>query len=97
VVVWLEVPREELVRRLRRRRALEGRADDAEEALARRLAIHDAHAGAVRDALGSWTDVVVIDASPAVDAVTEEILARLCLIQGERTRGAVRSLHVSEV
>jgi hypothetical protein len=39
----------------------------------------------------------VIDASPAVDAVTEEILDRLCLIQGERTRGAVRSLHVSEV
>jgi adenylate kinase len=97
VVVWLEVPREELVRRLRRRRALEGRADDAEEVLARRLAIHDAHAGVVRDALGSWTDVVVIDASPAVDAVTEEVLDRLCLIQGERTRGAVRSLHVSEV
>ena len=97
VVVWLEVPREELVRRLRRRRALEGRADDAEKALARRLAIHDAHASAVREALGSWTDVMVIDSSPPVDAVTEEILDRLYLIEGERGRHGVRSLQASEV
>jgi adenylate kinase len=97
VVVWLEVPREELVRRLRRRQELEGRADDAEEALARRLAIYDAHAGAVRDALGSWTDVVVIDGSLVVDAITEEILDRLYLIQGERARRGVGSLQASEV
>ncbi len=97
VTVWLEVPREELVRRLRRRRELEGRADDADEALARRLSVHDAHAGAVRDALDSWTDVVVIDGRPAVDAVTEEILDRLYLIQGERTRGRARRLRASEV
>jgi adenylate kinase len=96
VVVWLEVPREELVRRLRRRRELGGRADDAEQALTRRLAIHDAHAGAVRDALRSWTDVVVIDGSPAVDAVTQEILDRLYLIQSERARHAVGSLQASE-
>jgi adenylate kinase len=97
VVVWLEVPREELVRRMRRRRELEGRADDAEEPLARRLAIHDAHAGAIREALDSWTDVVVIDGSAAVDAVTEEILERLHLIQDERCRRAVGSLQASEV
>jgi adenylate kinase family enzyme len=96
-VVWLEIPREELVRRLRRRRELDGRADDAEEALARRLAIHDAHAGAVRDALGSWTDVAVIDGSPPVDAVTAEILERLYLIQSERARRAVCSLETSKV
>ena len=97
VVVWLEVPREELVRRLRRRQELEGRADDAEEALARRLAIYDAHAGAVRDVLGSWTHVVVIDGSLVVDAVTKEILDRLYLIQGERARRGVGSLQASEV
>lgn len=97
VVVWLEVPRKELVRRLRRRRALEGRADDADKALAGRLAIHDAHASAVRDALGSWTEVVVIDGSPAVDAVTEKILERLYLIQSERARRAVGSLQTTEV
>jgi adenylate kinase len=87
VVVWLEVPREELVRRLRRRQELEGRADDADRALARRLAIHDAHVGAVRDALGSWTDVVVIDGSRLVDVVTEEILHRLYLIHQDAGPG----------
>ena len=89
VVVWLDVPRDELVRRLRRRRELKGRGDDAERAIARRLAIHDAHAAAVRATVGSWADVVVIDASPAADQVTEEILDRLSLIQSERSRGAM--------
>jgi adenylate kinase len=97
VVVWLEVPRKELVRRLRRRRALEGRADDADKALARRLAIHDAHTSEVRDGLGSWTEVVVIDGSPVVDAVTEEILDRLYPIESERARRAVGSLQTTGV
>jgi adenylate kinase len=97
MVAWLEVPREELVRRLRRRREIEGRADDADDAIARRLAIHDAHAGAVRDALGTWTDVVVIDGSAGVDAVTQEILDNMYRIRSERTRRAMRPLQASEV
>lgn len=44
LVVWLEVPRDALLRRLRRRRVHEGRADDAEDAIARRLATHEARA-----------------------------------------------------
>jgi adenylate kinase len=74
LVVWLEVPRDALLRRLRRRRVLEGRADDAEEAIARRLAIHDAQANAVREALDSWADVIVIDGNRPADEVTEEIV-----------------------
>jgi adenylate kinase len=97
VVVWLEVPREDLVRRLRRRRQLEGRADDADDAIARRLAVHDAHARAVRDALDTWTDVIVIDASRGVDQVTEEILDSMYRIRGEHARCATRSLEASEV
>jgi adenylate kinase len=93
VVAWLEVPGEELIRRLSRRRNLDGRADDAENALAHRLAIHDAHAGAVRDALDGWTDVAEIDGSRSVDTVTERCLDRLYLIQSERARRAVQSLH----
>jgi adenylate kinase len=73
LVVWLEVPRDVLVRRLRRRRVLEGRADDAEDAIARRLATHDAQANAVREALDGWADVIVIDGNRPAPEVTEEI------------------------
>jgi adenylate kinase len=74
LVVWLEVPRDALLRRLRRRRVLEGRADDAEDAIARRLATHDAQANAVREALHGWADVIVIDGNRPADEVTEEIV-----------------------
>jgi adenylate kinase len=77
ILVSLEVPHDELVRRLRRRRELEGRADDAEEAIARRLEIHDEHAGAVMRALDGWVDVVRIDGNRPVDAVTDEIIGIL--------------------
>lgn len=74
ILLWLEVPHDELVRRLRRRGELEGRADDTEEAIARRLEIHDEHAGAVMRALDGWVDVVPIDGNRPVDAVTDEII-----------------------
>jgi adenylate kinase len=77
LVVWLEVPRDALLRRLRRRRAREGRADDAEDAIARRLETHDAHAHAVREAMDGWADVIVIDGSRPADEVSEEILQGL--------------------
>jgi adenylate kinase len=81
VVLWLDVPRESLVRRLRRRRALEDRADDAEDTINRRLATHDAHAHAVREALDDWAEVIAIDGDRPADAVTESIL------DGLRERG----------
>lgn len=74
LVFWLEVPRDALLRRLRHRRVLEGRGDDAEDAIVRRLATHDAHAHAVREALDGWAEVIVIDGDRPADAVTEEIL-----------------------
>jgi adenylate kinase len=77
VLVWLEVPREELIRRLRGRRRTEGRADDDDEAVNRRLAIHDRQAHAVRAALEGWTDVMEIDGRRPADAVTREIVSRL--------------------
>jgi adenylate kinase len=74
ILIWLEVPRDELVRRLRSRRELEGRADDAEEAIARRLEIHDEQSGPVIRALHDWVDVVRIDGNRPADAVTDEII-----------------------
>jgi len=77
LVFWLEVPRDALLRRLRRRRVHEARADDAEDAIARRLATHDAHAHAVREALDGWAEVIVIDGDRPADAVTDDILDAL--------------------
>lgn len=77
LVVWLEVPRGALLRRLRRRRVLEGRADDAEDAIVRRLATHDAHARAVRAELDRWADVMAIDGDRPADTVTDDILVAL--------------------
>lgn len=70
LVMWLDVTREELVRRLRRRRQVEGRADDTEEAVGRRMATHEARAGSVRKALETWADVIVIDGDQKPDEVT---------------------------
>jgi adenylate kinase len=78
VVVWLEVPRQALVKRLRERRQAEGRVDDAEESVPRRLQLDASHAGAALEALGKWFEVAVIDGDRPPHEVTEEILAHLC-------------------
>jgi len=77
VVVQLEVPRDELVRRLTRRRDLEGRPDDTDAAIAHRLALDDAQALPLMDALTGWADVLRVDGSRPAEAVTEQIVAAL--------------------
>ena len=78
VVVRLDVPRDELLRRLRRRRALEGRPDDTDEVIARRLDMHETETAPVLDALADWTDVVAINGDQPVEAATDEIVRKLC-------------------
>jgi adenylate kinase len=74
LVVWLDVTCEELLRRLRRRRQVEGRVDDTEEAAARRMATHQARAGDIRKALESWADVIAIDGGQEPDEVTRRLV-----------------------
>ncbi len=88
-VVWLDVTREELMRRLGRRRQVEGRADDAEEAIAQRLATYEARAGSIREALEGWAEVIVIDGDQQPDEVTRAILHRL-----ERRTRPAQTAHV---
>jgi adenylate kinase len=77
VVLWLEAPREELVRRLLHRAAQEHRTDDNERAIARRLELHESQAPSLLATLARWTDVARIDASPPADILTEKILSTL--------------------
>jgi adenylate kinase len=78
IVAWLDVPREKLIERLRRRGQEQDRPDDSEEAIARRLEIHESQAAALREALVSWTDVVRIDGDQPAEAVTKEIVDAVC-------------------
>ncbi|HTE60917.1 MAG TPA: nucleoside monophosphate kinase [Solirubrobacteraceae bacterium] len=77
VVVRLDVPRDELVRRLTRRRDLEGRPDDTDAAIAHRLAHDGAQAQPLIDAMAGWFEVVDVDGAQPVEAVTEQIVAAL--------------------
>jgi adenylate kinase len=77
VFVRLDVPRDVLIARLRRRRDLEDRGDDTDEVIARRLEIYEAETAPVRDVVSEWADVVTIDGDRSPEAVTDEIAAVL--------------------
>jgi adenylate kinase len=78
VFVQLDVPRDVLRARLRRRRDLERRGDDTDEDVtARRLEVYEAETAPVRDVVTEWADVVTVDGDRSPDAVGEEIAAAL--------------------
>jgi adenylate kinase len=73
VVIWLDVARDELLARLRRRRGQEQRPDDSDEAVARRLEVYGGEALALRDALSGWTEIITVDGGQPPDAVAAQI------------------------
>jgi adenylate kinase len=79
LVVKLDTSRDELLRRLRRRRDIEGRTDDTDDAIARRLEIYDDTTTPVAGKMAAWADVVPIDGDQSVDAVADEIVDALDL------------------
>jgi adenylate kinase len=76
VVLRLDVPEDELLDRLRHRRDVEGRRDDADDVMARRLRLYDAQAAPLLGALEDWADVVGIEGDRPVDAVSGEMVER---------------------
>lgn len=93
VVLWLEAPQEELMRRLRLRAAQEHRPDDNEQAIARRLELHKAQAPSLLAALARWADVARIDGSLPADMLTEEILDTLKEAEPSESRDATVELR----
>lgn len=77
VVIHLRVPSEELVRRLEARRQTEGRSDDTEQGIVRRLDIFEQYAQPVLTHLDQWTKLIEINGFQEVGTVTEEIIERL--------------------
>ena len=76
-VIYLDVPRDELIRRILARAAIEGRPDDNPETVTKRLEVFDE---ATRPLIEYYRDrglLRVVDANQDEDAVTEAILTIL--------------------
>jgi adenylate kinase len=76
-VIYLEAPREELVRRIMERAQIEGRTDDTEEIVHNRLEIFEDATRPLIDYYRSRGLLHVIDANRSEEEVTERILAAI--------------------
>ncbi|MFN2519328.1 MAG: adenylate kinase [Jatrophihabitantaceae bacterium] len=76
-VIYLDAPREELVRRIVARAEIEGRADDNPQTVRNRLEVFDAATRPLVDYYRERGLLHVINANQDEDAVTAEILAAL--------------------
>jgi adenylate kinase len=76
-VIMLEVPEDELVRRLVQRGEEQGRTDDTEEVIRNRLAVYEANTAPLVDFYESRGILLRIDGTGSVDEVTDRIEAQL--------------------
>ncbi|MCW2495060.1 adenylate kinase [Jatrophihabitans sp.] len=76
-VIYLDVPREELMRRILARAEIEGRADDNPETVANRLKVFEEATHPLVDYYRERGLLRVVDANQDQDAVTEAILGAL--------------------
>ncbi|GEP47081.1 adenylate kinase [Microbacterium saccharophilum] len=76
-VIELSVPREESIQRLSLRAAEQGRADDNEESIAKRLAIYESETAPILDVYRARGIVDEIDGVGSLDEITERITAAL--------------------
>lgn len=78
-VIYLDAPREELMRRILARASVEGRSDDNEQTVANRLHVFDEATHPLVDYYRERGLLRVVDADQDADAVTEAIVAALAV------------------
>ncbi|MDT3331755.1 adenylate kinase [Microbacterium sp. KSW-18] len=76
-VIELSVPRDESIARLSRRAAEQGRSDDNEESIAKRLSIYESETAPILDVYRERGIVDEIDGVGSLDEITERIAAAL--------------------
>lgn len=76
-VIELSVPRAESIQRLSLRAAEQGRADDNEESIAKRLAIYESETAPILDVYRERGIVDEIDGVGSLDEITDRIMAAL--------------------
>lgn len=84
-VVLLEADPGELVSRLLARSEEQGRADDTESVIRRRLEVYAAETGPLADEYAERDLLATVDGLGPVDEVTERILAALTSMSAQRT------------
>jgi adenylate kinase len=77
MVIYLDVPRDELIRRILARAQIEGRPDDTAETVQHRLQVFDEATSPLIDYYRNRGLLHVIDANQDADQVTRDILAAL--------------------
>lgn len=87
-VIELEVPREESISRLALRAAEQGRSDDTDEAIAKRLSIYERETAPILDVYRERGIVDAIDGVGSLDEITARITAALA------ARGITRAAAV---
>ena len=75
--VYLDVPAEVVMERLKKRKLIEGRADDEEEKIKVRLAVHEKEVEPAMDVFREKGTLLHINGDQAIEKVHEEILAKL--------------------
>ena len=87
-VIMLEVPEDELVRRLVQRGRDSGRSDDTEEVIRNRLRVYEENTAPLVGFYEARGILLRVDGTGPVDEVTERIEAGLVpLLEGSATRG----------
>ncbi|MFL0566899.1 adenylate kinase [Microbacterium sp. 179-I 1D1 NHS] len=76
-VIELSVPRDESIARLSRRATEQGRADDNEESIAKRLSIYESETAPILDVYRERGIVDEVDGVGSLDEITERITAAL--------------------
>ncbi|SCY48118.1 Adenylate kinase [Microbacterium sp. LKL04] len=76
-VIELSVPRDESIARLSRRAAEQGRADDNEESIAKRLSIYESETAPILDVYRERGIVDEVDGFGSLDEITERITVAL--------------------
>lgn len=76
-VIELSVPRDESIARLSRRAAEQGRADDNEESIAKRLSIYESETAPILDVYRERGIVDGVDGVGSLDEITERITVAL--------------------
>jgi len=76
-VISLDVPEDELVRRLLERAASQGRSDDKADTIRNRLAVYDSFTEPLLDFYRERDILVEVDGTGAVDEVTDRVVAEV--------------------